>query len=157
MQLFCGGEHLIIVLDVSAPKAKALGFLLQRPNLRQHVYHWRRGPCLHRREFPLVSVAVLYFNNVYLDLSSSLPLVNNITPSVDISVADESTTGTNMHSDRQVFRYQSTTVATFLLRLATYVKSAIHDRNLSLRGLQTILHRCDHASTPPWSVYFQLL
>ena len=75
--------------------------------------------------------------------------VNNITPRVDISVADESTTGTNMHSDRQVFRYQGPTVAAFLLRLATYVKSAIHDRNLSLRGLQTILHRCDHASTPP--------
>ena len=37
---------------MSAPKAKALGFLLQRPNLRQHVYHWRRGSCLHRREFP---------------------------------------------------------------------------------------------------------
>ena len=40
---------------MSAPKAKALGFLLQRPNLRQHVYHWRRGSCLHRREFPLVA------------------------------------------------------------------------------------------------------
>ena len=57
---------------MSAPKAKALGFLLQRPNLRQHVYHWRRGSCLHRREFPQAHLAVLYFNNVYLDLSSSL-------------------------------------------------------------------------------------
>ena len=42
----------IKLMAVSAPKAKALGFLLQRPNLRQHVYHWRRGSCLHRREFP---------------------------------------------------------------------------------------------------------
>ena len=30
---------LLILILVSAPKAKALGFLLQRPNLRQHVYH----------------------------------------------------------------------------------------------------------------------
>ena len=44
--------------------------------------------------------------------------VNNIAPRVDISVADESTTGTNMHSDRQVFRYQGTTVATFLCGVA---------------------------------------
>ena len=66
---------LLILILVSAPKAKALGFLLQRPKL---------------------------------------PSVNNITPRVDISVADESTTGTNMHSDRQVFRYQGTTVTAFL-------------------------------------------
>ena len=150
---------LLILILVSAPKAKALGFLLQRPNLRQHVYHWRRGSCLHRREFPLVSVAVLYFNNVYLDLSSSL------IPSTILPPALTSLSQTNPQQGQTCTRIDksfSTKVPQLLhfcvvLRLATYVKSAIHDRNLSLRGLQTILHRRDHASTPPWSVYFQLL
>ena len=127
-----------LISSVSAPKAKALGFLLQRPNLRQHVYHWRRGSCLHRREFPLVSVAVLYFNNVYLDLSSSL-----IPPTI-LPPALTSLSQTNPQQGQTCTRIDKsfgTKVPQLLhfcvaIRLATYVKSAIHDRNLSLRGLQ---------------------
>ena len=145
-----------ILTIVSAPKAKALGFLLQRPNLRQHVHHWHRGSCLRRREFPQAPLRYCTSTTCISTWVHRSSRQQYYTPRWHlcrrrIHNRDKHALGSTSLS---VPRYHSCYI---FVRLATYVKSAIHDRNLSLRGLQTILHRRDHASTPPWSVYFQLL